>query len=101
MASLKIREYPDCAYAVGSFPLQIAEENDYITDQTALTIGSEAKSAAFAATTKFILITADAIFSYKVGANPTATTNMVRFPADTVLFFGVKAGDKLSVIANT
>lgn len=100
MAKLYIREYKDVA--IGPHGLaQIPDEGANVVDQTPVTIGAEAKSSAFAAGTCLICIASDAIFSYSIGESPTATTNMVRFPADTVLFLGVQPGQKISVIANT
>ena len=68
-------------------------------DQTPLTFSTTAASAAFGAGTTFIGIIASAAFHYVVGANPTATTGALKIPADTLIFIGVSAGQKIAVIA--
>jgi hypothetical protein len=97
MAKLWIREYQDSANAGAGRAVPLAFEPG--TDQTPVTFSTSTQSAAFAATTRFITVTADAAFHYVVGANPTATTNAMKVPADTPWSIGVKAGQKIAVIA--
>jgi hypothetical protein len=104
MSTLYITEYIGVG-VVGRFAgaaglVAMAEEPG--TDQTPITIsGTAAQSAAFASTTKFIRVHTDAICSILVGVNPTATTSNKRLAANQTEYFGVPAGMKLSVIANT
>lgn len=100
MAKFYIAEYADITETVrGSAQ---APKDPPAVEQTIIITGAAAQSAAFGATTRFILITTDAICSILVGGtNPIATQNSHRLPADQAQFRGVLAGDKLSVIANT
>lgn len=101
MSTLWIREYTNVGFAgspAGGFgALPIAMEPG--TDQTPVTFSSEAKSDAVAAGTRFVGMIADAAFHYLVGPNPTATTDMLKVPANTLIFIGVTAGDKISAVA--
>lgn len=98
MAKLYIREFESMPTMGGADP-QIWPEPG--TDQTPLTYSTAAASAAFGTNTKYVAITSDGIFSYVVGANPTATTNHFRVPANTLLSFAVTPGHKISAITNT
>ncbi len=106
MATLWIREYSqleavgaryggDVAGGATSAPLA-AEPG---ADQTPVTFSTSAQSAAFADGTLYISMIGSAAFHYVVGANPTATTNHLKVPADTPREIGVKAGHKIAVIA--
>lgn len=98
MAKLYIREYSDVAQTVrGAAP--VGKEPG--TDQAPLTINTEVKSAAFAATTVMIRVHVDAICSILIDSAPTATTSSARMAANQTEYFGVTAGHKLSVIVNT
>lgn len=80
------------------FPMQLAFVNNYI-EQTDVTIGAEAKSAAF--TYPFVRVAVDAACRVKGGSTaPTATTgSAIRMAAGQTEYFFVKPGDKLSFIA--
>jgi hypothetical protein len=82
---------------IGSIPISVAHEPGI--DQTPVTFSTSAQSAAFAADTSYIVVTSDVAFHYIIGANPTATTNALRIPAETLLFVGVKPGQKIAAIA--
>jgi hypothetical protein len=69
------------------------------TDQTPVTFTTSAQSAAFAAATQYIAIIGSAAFHYVVGSNPTATTNALKVPADTLIYIGVPTGYKIAAIA--
>jgi hypothetical protein len=102
MATLWIREYSNTGDAgssrgAGAGKAQIAQEPG--TDQTAVTFSTSAQSAAFASGTTYIGIIGSAAFHYVVAANPTATTNALKVPADTLIFVGVTAGQKIAAIA--
>ena len=96
MATLWIREYSEIPTIYGDRAPMAKEPG---TDQTPLTFSTTAASAAFAATTRYIAITASAAFHYVVAAAPTATTNALKVPADTLLFIAVVPGDKIAAIA--
>lgn len=101
MATLFIREYTTMAKAF-SDAMPIAAPQEPGTDQTAITLsGSSQQSAAFAALTRFIGLTADGVFSYKVGGDPTVTTSAFRVPAGAIIYVGVTPGHKVAVITNT
>lgn len=94
MSTLWIREYSGLARGGSA---QAVQEPG--TDQTAVTYSTSAQSAAFAAGTTVIGIISDAAFHYVVAANPTATTNALKVPADTLVYVGVTAGQKIAAIA--
>ena len=109
MATLKIREYSKLPAITGSSvdgsssapdrPAQIAFENGSVVDQTPVSFtSSSVQSAAFAATTEYIVAKADVAWSYSVGANPTATVNMIDVAADTIIYMAVAGGHKIAVI---
>ncbi len=102
MATLWVREYSQAASAgsplsAGAGKVQIAQEPG--TDQSAVTFSTSAQSAAFAASTTYIAITANADFHYVVAANPTATTAALKVAAGTLLYIGVTPGHKIAAIA--
>ncbi len=101
MSTLWVREYANTgASDAGQSPVsraaQVAMEPG--TDQTPVTFSTSAQSAAFGATTTLIAVIADAAFHYVVAANPTATVNALKVPADTLVFIGVAAGHKIAAI---
>ncbi len=103
MATLWVREFSKVAKAEidngygSTTPAPIVHEPG--TDQSPVTFSAAAQSAAFADNTRYIMMIADADFHYAVGANPTATSAAMRFPANTPHWFGVEPGDKVSVVA--
>ena len=59
-------------------------------------------SAAFNTNTRYIRLNADGVVSYKISTAGTAAgTSDARLAANTSEYFGIKAGDKIDVIANT
>jgi hypothetical protein len=98
MATAYITEYSNLAI-VDYGRLQVPQDPP-IAEQT-VAIGSEAKSNAFNAATRFIRIHVDAICSIKIGTAPTATTSSGRLAANQTEFRGVNPGDKISVISNS
>lgn len=99
MATVYISEYSVLARDEKGMAVPVGIEPP-LAEQT-VAIGVAAQSAAFNAETKYIRVHTDAICSIAFGANPTATTSNKRLAANSTEYFGVKAGDKLSVIANT
>jgi hypothetical protein len=91
---------------VTEFPLtadagvQVARQPALI-NQTVTVSGVSAQSAAFGGDTKLIRVHCDGIVSLLVGANPTATTAMMRMTADQTEYFQVLPGQKIAFITNT
>lgn len=111
MAFLYISEYVGTA-VVGRFAGAsglVAAGQEPGLDQTPIAIsGAQAQSAAFGSTTKLIRVHTDSICSIVIGptslnagAGPEATTSNKRLAANQTEYFGVSAGQLLSVIANT
>lgn len=73
----------------------------FLAQQVVAITGASVQSVAFNAATTFIRISADAIASFEIGANPTATANSDRLPANWPEIMGVRGGDKIAVITNT
>ena len=94
MATLWIREYSSLARR-GSVPVPMEPG----VDQATVTFSTTTPSAPFAAGTTFITMIGSAAFHYVVGSNPTATTGALKWPADTPLYLGVTAGQKVAVVA--
>lgn len=108
MATLWIREYEslhgapvliDGALRPGATIAPIASETE-VVDQTPVTFSdSSQQSAAFATSTRFIAIIASVPFHYKVATSPVATTSHLKIPADTLIYVGVRPGDRVAAIA--
>lgn len=101
MATLWIREYANVpgvlqTDGVGEGVVQVAQEPG--TDQTPVTFTTTTASAAFGSGTSFIAIIASAAFHYVVATAPTATTNALKVPADTLIYLGVKPGQKIAAV---
>lgn len=106
MAKLWIREYqkvpqiglanPAVAFAVAGEGSPMAQEPG--VDQTPVTFTTSVASAPFAATTRYIVVVADADFHYVVAEIPTATTDGLPIPAMTPWAIGVTAGHKIAAI---
>jgi hypothetical protein len=94
MAKLWIREFKGLARNGSA---QVVLEPG--TDQTPVTFSTSAQSAAFIAGTTMVGMIADAAFHYVVADNPTATTNALKVPANTLIHIGVAAGQKVAAIA--
>lgn len=72
-----------------------------VVDQGSVSFGGGAtQSAAFNASTRYVRLLCDVQCSVAFGANPTATTSNMVLPAGLPEYFGVIAGQKVSVIAN-
>jgi hypothetical protein len=105
MSTLYITEYVGMAevgrFAPASGVAHFGQEPG--TDQAPITIGAtHAESAAFGTNTKLIRVHTDVVCSILISAAGTAaTTSNKRLAANQTEYFGVSAGQKLSVIANT
>lgn len=72
-----------------------------IVDQTPINFGSgHAESAAFKSGTRYIRLWCDAQVSYAFGSSPTAVNTNSPISAQQPEYFGVVAGQKISVVAN-
>lgn len=103
MATLWIREYSSVpnpgVSGMGDDSGGAPMASEPGTDQTPVTFTTSAQSAAFGAATSYIAMIASAAFHYVVSANPTATTNALKVPADTLIYIGVQPGQKIAAIA--
>lgn len=96
MATAYIREYAALGLQDG---LQAGAEPS-VVDQTITTSAASAASAAFNANTRFIAISTPAAQAVCAlfGADPTALVTNLRLPANSIVFFGVKPGQKVALI---
>ena len=94
MATLWIREYKALARN-GS--VQAASEPG--ADQAPVTFSTTTQSAACAASTSLVGIIAREAFHYGGGDSRAATTDALKIPADTLIFVGVQAGQKIAAVA--
>ena len=71
-----------------------------IADQTITTSGTSAQSAAFNTNTRVVCISTPAAQAVCAlfGANPTALVTSLRLPSNSMVFFGVKPGEKVALI---
>ena len=67
----------------------------------AVTYTAAAQSSFFGGGTSLIAFSADAAAHVAFGTNPTATTNDFRVPANTVVYFHVVPGQRMSVYDGT
>lgn len=72
-----------------------------LVDQTVAIGGSSTQSNAFSGNTRLIRLTCDAVASYKIGGNPTASATTARIAADVIEYFVVTPGDKIAIITNS
>jgi len=98
MATAYLREYADIAHTFSKVVQAGAEPA--IADQTVTTSASSAQSNAFDDNTRVIAISTPAAQAVAClfGANPTALVTSLRLPANSLIFFGVKPGQKVALI---
>lgn len=98
MAAIAIREYA----ALALHGAVQAGQEPAIADQVVTSGAGSTQSAAFNADTRFVAISTVAATGLSIlfGDNPTATTNHLRIPPNSLVFFGVKPGQKVAVIDN-
>lgn len=101
-AQVIIREYADVAVTYGKVVQAPAEPG--LVDQTITTIvTTSVPSAAFGANTRMIALSTPAAegvtcaFSATPGATPTASATTFLLPANSLLFFSVRPGDKVAL----
>lgn len=97
MSILQITEYSEIGNEINGVRMPCAQE-PAVAIQQITTSGTSAQSAAFNAATRYIRISGDAAFRFRVSANPTALATDTRIIADTAEYFGVKPGDKIAAI---
>lgn len=104
MASrLFVTEYQGTAVDTSRARAQIADGSGSWVENanSPITIsGSHAESATFSAGTTFIRVKAEVQCSILIGTGAVATTSNAMMSAGDTEYFGVKAGDRISVIAN-
>jgi hypothetical protein len=100
MSALYVTEFESITPTTEGGAAQVARA-PAVVDQTPVTIsGTSAQSAAFGKSTKYVRLHSDVICSVSFGANPTASTNNMRFAANQTEYFGVTPGMKVAVISN-
>lgn len=97
MAIVKIGEYKEGKFkSAGSYTLPFPSKPDAV--QEVAIGGSSVQSSAFAADTRFIIVTSTENCLIAIGENPTAAAaGGIPLPAWTQRPFLVKPGDKLAV----
>lgn len=98
MANVTIREYADIAHTFSKAVQAGAEPA--LTDQQLATSATSAQSVAFGVNTRVVAISTPATaVAVLFGLNPTAViTSSMRIPASSIVFFGVRPGDKVAAI---
>lgn len=100
MAKVYISEYVTAPIGNNGQLLAAGAEPSSTTQNVAIG-GTSTQSSAFGTTTKFIRVHTDAICSFAIGANPTATANSARLAANSTEYFGVTPGQIIAIITNT
>lgn len=99
MANLFIQEYAELAQDTRGYMVQAGREPALATQVVAHT-ATAGSSATFHNNTKFIRVVADTAAYLKFGVNPTAVTATdMPIQANTVEFFGVTKGQKVSAVS--
>lgn len=100
MAFSYVTEYCRGAQIENGQLLQVGEEPIVAAERVA-NAGASTQGSAFNAKTKFIMVHADSICSYKIGANPVAVVGEGRMAAGETRYFGVYPGHKIAFVLNT
>ena len=98
MAKAIITEYAS-AYQQHGTALPLGQEPAVAVQ--AVTYTTATQSAAFGSQTRLVRIIADADANVLFGANPTADADDTRLEANQAEYFGVRAGQKVSVYDGT
>jgi hypothetical protein len=98
MAKLYISEYSAVRVSEGGLA-QVGKEP--AIEQTPVTFTSATLSAAFGDDTRIVRLVADADAWLLFGDSPVATANSKFLPANVIEYFGVNAGQKVSVYDGT
>lgn len=97
MATLYIEEHTDLAFGPDGQTLQSVVGMPAVTQKVAVG-GTSAQSAALAASTRFVVLTADVGAQWAIGANPTADGDSAFLPAGVPRGFRAAGGEKIAVI---
>jgi len=97
MSILQITEYKEVGNEITGIRLPVAQE-PFVAVQQVTISGTTAQSAAFNAETRYIRISGDAAFRFRVGLDPTAVITDTRMIADAAEYFGVTPGHKIAAI---
>jgi hypothetical protein len=99
VATAYIREYQDIGVTYAGKVVQAPAEPG-IADQTVTTSATHAESATFNTLTRVVAVSTAAAQAHCIafGVSPVATTSNLRLPANSMFFFTVRVGDKLSLI---
>jgi hypothetical protein len=95
-----ITEYAELARDAMNLTIPAGQEPATAEQQVAIGGGS-VQSAAFASTTRFVRLHADAACRIAFGVNPTAAGTSRRLAAGQTEYFGVIGGQKVAVITST
>lgn len=88
-------------YAGPGVAIQVGLE-PAIAVQTPVAIGaSSLQSVEFNKETRLVLLHTNAICHIRFGTDPAASTNSLRLPADSTVYFGVKKDSRLKVAVIT
>lgn len=104
MAVLYIDEYKDIPTLTSWGAMPQAPKAPPLATQHLTISGSSAPSAAFNASTNFVLVHTDSICSIAfsdTSTPPTAVTTASRMNANETRFYGVRGGGTMAVISNT
>lgn len=99
MATLDVTEYSRLSADAQGRIIPVGSEPSRTNQQ--LAVGVAVQSAAFGDATYFVRLHSDATCRVLFGANPTADGTSMRLAAGASEYFGVKPGDKLSVVSST
>ena len=102
MATVYIKEYGQIGKDLNDLTQQAGLE-PAIAEQVMTITGSSTQSAALNSLTKLVRIHTDAVISYKVGINPTASNTSARMAANSTEYISVPhaSGFKIAIISNT
>lgn len=99
MANLYVTQFTKLFKDANGNVIQAGFDNGATISEVVPFTGTSAQSAAFADDTTFIMVSTDATGFVEFGANPTAVaTTSARLIADTPIFYGVEAGQKIAAI---
>lgn len=97
MANGYITEFASMIKAPSGDAVQ-AGSLDNATVQAPVSFTTTTQSAAFAATTRFVRVQADAACFIAYGSNPTATASGIPLAADMPEYFAVSSGNKIAFV---
>jgi|SRR6266702_1236361 len=99
MATLYVTEIDHLAYDA-SAAVVLSGQMPPVVEQAIAITGASAQSNAFNTNARFIMVHNDVACCLAFGADPTAQLGFHRLAANERLFYGVKPGQKVAVIAS-